>query len=82
MGNISTYHQRQMLFDDLSKNNTENKVKIINGKYKGKTGQILRVGNIKNNTYNKGKNKYHNYFDLTILIDSKNVVTSCRNIKY
>ena len=73
-------NQRQVLFDYLGKN-IKNNVRIINGRYKGKIGEILRIGGIRNNTYNNNKNKYHNYFDLTILIDNKKVVTSCRNVR-
>mgnify|MGYP001397559975 CR=1 FL=1 len=69
---------RKNLYDSLTKNSH---IKIINGRHKGKMGQVLRVGRLRNHKYNNNKNKYHNYFDLTVLVNNKRIVTSCRNIK-
>lgn len=80
MDTIKIYNKRQKLYNDL-KDSTGSKIKIINGKYKDKIGEVLKIDSTRNNTYNNGKNKYHNYFSLTILIDNKNVITSCRNVK-
>jgi ribosomal protein L24 len=71
--------KRQNLFESIIENET--KVRLINGKNKGKSGIVIKIGQLRNCNYGRYHQHYHNYFQPYVQIKNRIVSTSCDYIK-
>jgi len=71
--------KRQNLYDSIKENDT--KVKLTNGKNKGKIGIVTKIGMLRNEKYGRYHQYYHNYFQPYVQLGSKLVSTSCAYIQ-